>query len=171
MATNYIGIFAIFGAFLAGTALSDELEFRAAVSKQLRNFVTVFFLPIFFTYTGLRTNIGTLESPVHWLMLGGVLFVAIFGKLGGCTVAARLGGYNTREALLIGTMMNTRALMELIVINVGRNLGVITDSVFCMLVIMALVTTVMTTPLVMWFMRGTELEPHIKASGFLGTRS
>lgn len=170
IATNLIGIFAIFGAFLLGTILSDEKEFREAVGKQFRSFVTVFFLPIFFTYTGLRTNIGTLDSPVHWLLLGGVLFAAIFGKLGGCGIAARLSGFKPKEAFIIGTMMNTRALMELIVINVGYEKGVIPSSVFCMLVLMALLTTVMTTPMILWSYRGTELEPYIEASGFLGPK-
>ena len=99
-----------------------------------------------------------------------MLFCAVFGKLGGCGLAARLSGFSRREALCIGTMMNTRALMELIVINVGRDLGVIPDSVFCMLVLMALVTTVMTTPLLLRFMPGTELEPFIRESGFLRKR-
>jgi len=168
--TSLIGIFAIFGAFVMGTVLSGHAKFREAVQRRLRDFLIVFFLPIFFTYTGLRTNIGVLTTPGHWLMLGGILFCAIFGKLGGCALAARAGGFPTREALCIGTMMNTRALMELIVINVGRDLGVIPDSVFCMLVLMALLTTVMTTPLLIRLMRGTELEPHIVRSGFLKPR-
>src|SRR5690606_36663416 len=106
----------------------------------------------------------------HWLLFGAVLFCAVFGKLVGCGIAARVSGFPRRDALCIGTMMNTRALMELIVINVGRDLGVIPDSVFCMLVLMALATTVMTTPLLLWFMPGTELEPYIRESGFLRTR-
>jgi Kef-type K+ transport system membrane component KefB len=166
VATSLIGIFAIFGAFLLGTVLSEEAEFRQVVARHLRDFLTVFFLPIFFTYTGLRTNVGTLTTPLHWLFFAGIMFCAVFGKLGGCTFAARWGGFPRRDALCIGTMMNTRALMELIVINVGRDLGVIPDSVFCMLVLMALLTTVMTTPLLLWLMPGTELEPHIRASGF-----
>lgn len=167
LATSVIGIFAIFGAFLLGTVLSDETEFREVMARHLRDFLTVFFLPIFFTYTGLRTNLGTLASGTHWLLFGAVLFCAVFGKLVGCSIAARASGFRCRDALCIGTMMNTRALMELIVINVGRDLGVIPDSVFCMLVLMALATTVMTTPLLVWFMPGTELEPYIRASGFL----
>ena len=170
IATSLIGIFAIFGAFILGTVLSDEHELRDAMTGQLRNFLTVLFLPIFFTYTGLRTNIGTLESGAHWLFLLAVLGCAIFGKLGGCSIAAKLGGFSTREGLCIGAMMNTRGLMELIVVNVGKDLGVITDSVFCMLVCMALITTVMTTPLVLWFMKGTELEPFIRSSGFVRPR-
>ncbi len=167
MATSLIGISAIFGAFLLGTMLSDEPEFRDAVSGQLRNFLTVFFLPIFFTYTGLRTDLGTLQSGTQWLFFGGVLACAVLGKLGGCGVAAWLTGFSRREAFIVGAMMNTRGLMELIVINVGRDLGVVTDSVFCMLVLMALLTTMMTTPLLLLGMRGTELEPFIRESGFL----
>ena len=167
MVTNLIGIFAIFGAFLMGTVLSGEAELREVMSRHLRNFLTVIFLPIFFTYTGLRTNIGTLASPTDWLLLGGVILCAVAGKLGGCSIAARLAGFSTREALCVGAMMNTRGLMELIVINVGRDLGVIPDSVYCMLVLMALVTNVMATPLLLHFMRRTELEPWIRKSGFL----
>ena len=96
-----------------------------------------------------------------------MLACVILGKLGGCSLAAKLGGFRTREALCIGTLMNTRGLMELVVVNVGKDLGVITDSVFCLLVFMALITTVMTTPLLLWFMKGTELEPRILSSRFV----
>ncbi len=166
IATNLIGIFAIFGAFIVGAVLSDEHEFRAAVTRQLRNFVTVFFLPIFFTYTGLNTDIGTLESPTLWLFAGAVSAVAIIGKFGGCSAAAWFGGFSPRESACIGVMMNTRALMELIVINVGYSLKVIPPSVFCMLVMMALLTTVMTTPILLRLQRGTELESYVAESGF-----
>jgi Kef-type K+ transport system membrane component KefB len=167
LATSLIGIFAIFGAFLLGTMLSDEVEFREAIQRHLRDFLTVFFLPIFFTYTGLRTNVGTLTTWGHWLLLAGVLAAAVVGKLGGCTLAAWLAGVRPREALAIGTMMNTRGLMELVVINVGRDLDVIPASVYCMLVLMALSTTMMTTPLLLRLVRGTELESHVRKSEFL----
>ncbi len=166
IATNLIGIFAIFGAFILGAVLSDQHEFRAAVSRQLRNFVTVFFLPIFFTYTGLNTDIGTLESRTLCLFAAAVSLVAIIGKFGGCTIAAWVGGFSPREAGCIGVMMNTRALMELIVINVGFELKVVPPSVFCMLVMMALLTTVMTTPILLRLQRGTELESFVAQSGF-----
>jgi Kef-type K+ transport system membrane component KefB len=168
VATNLIGIFAIFGAFLAGAVLSGESEFRKAVSARLSDLVTVFFLPIFFTYTGLRTDIGTLSSPILALFCVLVLLAAVVGKLAGCGVAVWLAGFPAREAALVGVMMNTRGLMGLIAINVGRELGVISSSVYCMLVIMALGTTVMTTPLLLRLMPGTELEPYILRSGFLG---
>jgi len=166
IATNLIGIFAIFGAFILGAALSSEDGFRAIVTRYFRNFVTVFFLPIFFTYTGLRTDIGSIQGGTLWMFAVAVSVVAIVGKFGGCTLAARLTGISTRESACIGVMMNTRALMELIVINVGYELGVIPRSVFCMLVIMAVLTTVMTTPILLRMARKTELEPLIAQSGF-----
>ena len=165
--TNLIGIFAIFGAFFLGAVLSGEHEFRQAVSRRLRDFVSAFFLPIFFTYTGLRTDIGTLGDPGLWLLCGLVTVAAVVGKFVGCGLAAWLSGFSPREAGCIGAMMNTRALMALIVINLGAELGVIPRSVFCMLVLMALITTVMTTPLLLRLMRGTELEPYILRSGFV----
>lgn len=165
--TNLIGIFAIFGAFVLGAILSEEHDFRDAVNRKFKDFVTAFFLPIFFAYTGSRTDIGTLGTPLLWGLCAFVSLAAIVGKFGGCGVAAWLTGSRPREAACIGVMMNTRGLMELVVINVGKDLGVIPDSVYCMLVIMALLTTVMTTPILLRTMRGTELEPMIEASGFL----
>ncbi len=165
--TNRIGIFAIFGAFVLGAILSEEHEFREAVNRKFMDFVTVFFLPIFFAYTGARTDIGTLGTPLLWGLCGLVCLAAIVGKFGGCGLAAWLTGSRPREAACIGVMMNARGLMELVVINVGKDLGVIPDSVYCMLVLMALLTTVMTTPILLRTMRGTELEPLIEASGFL----
>lgn len=144
--TNLIGIFSIFGAFLLGAILSDQPEFVAAVRNRLSDFVTVFFLPIFFTYTGLRTDIGTMTGMDLWLLCGLVLLAATAGKLGGCTLAARWNGFSWRDASIIGVMMNTRALMELIVINIGFELGIIPRSVFFMLVFMAIFTTYMTAP-------------------------
>jgi Kef-type K+ transport system membrane component KefB len=170
IATSLIGIFAIFGAFLLGAVLSGEHEFRVAVSARLRDLVTAFFLPIFFTYTGLRTDVGTLGSTQLWLLCGLVLAAALAGKFGGCTIAARFSGFPWRESACIGVMMNTRALMELIVINVGYEMRVIPPSVFCMLVIMALVTTIMCTPILVRMARGTELEAPMRRSEFARRR-
>jgi Kef-type K+ transport system membrane component KefB len=144
--TNVIGIFSIFGPFILGASLSHEHEFRDAVVRRLRDFVYAFFLPIFFTYTGLRTNVGLLDSSLAWMFCGLVLLTAMAGKMVGCGLAARSGGSSWRESGCIAVMMNTRALMGLIAINVGRELGVVPDSVFCMLVIMALATTFLTSP-------------------------
>jgi len=167
IATSLIGIFAIFGAFLLGASLSGQHEFRQAVGRRLQDFTGAFFLPIFFTYTGLRTDVGTLETWHLWMLCGLVSAAAILGKFGGCGLAAWLSEFSRREAACIGSMMNCRALMELIVINLGFELGVIPKSVFCMLVLMALLTTFMTTPVLLWLMPGTELESHIRKSAFL----
>ena len=165
--TSKIGIFAIFGAFILGAIFSNEHEFRKAVNARLRDFVTAFFLPIFFTFTGLRTDIGSIHGPNMWLFAAAVSFLAVLGKFGGCSIAAKLTGFSSRESVVIGIMMNTRALMELIVVNKGLELGVIPPSVFCMLVMMAVLTTVMTSPLMLRVMPGTDLEPLVRQSGFL----
>ena len=166
IATNLIGIFALFGAFFFGLILSDQRAFCDSIYQRMNDFITVFFLPLFFTYTGLRTDIGSLHSVQMWLVCGAVLLAAIVGKIGGCTWAAWLGGVPKREAACIGVLMNTRGLMELIVINIGYRLQVIPKSVFCMLVLMALVTTVMTTPLFKRLSRGTEMESEFANAGF-----
>jgi Kef-type K+ transport system membrane component KefB len=164
--TNLIGIFSIFGAFVFGAILYDQHELREAIQARLRDFVTTFFLPIFFTYTGLRTDIGTMTGGALWTMCALVLVTAIVGKFGGCWLAARASGLPWREASMIGVMMNTRALMELIVINIGFDLGVIPQSVFFMLVFMAVVTTYITAPVLRRLIRSSELEPHYLRSEF-----
>jgi Kef-type K+ transport system membrane component KefB len=158
MATSWIGIFAIFGAFILGTLFSDQHEFREAILRQWQNFIFVLFLPVFFTFTGLRTDIGALDSPTMWGIAAAIISVAIFGKFFGGTLAARWSGFDWRESSIIGAMMNTRALMELIVVNVGYKLGVIPQSVFTMLVMMAVLTTIMTTPIVRRLIRNTEFD-------------
>lgn len=169
--TSLIGIFAVFGAFLLGAIFSSEHAFRQAVARRLQDFVTAFFLPIFFTFTGLRTDIGSLGSWELWLLCALVLAAAVVGKCGGCGLAAWLSGLSARESACVGTMMNCRGLMELIVINLGYELGVIPASVYCMLVLMAIVTTFMTTPLLLRLMPGTELEACIIHSGFVRGRT
>lgn len=167
LATNLIGIFAVFGAFALGAVLSDQTAFRDAAVNRIRDFVTAFFLPIFFTYTGLRTEIGSLDSVALWVICGAVVVLAIVGKVVGCGVAAWLTGFSARESAIVGVAMNTRGLMELVIINVGYDLGVIPKSLFCMFVIVAVLTTVMTTPIMLWLRHGTELETPIAASGYL----
>jgi Kef-type K+ transport system membrane component KefB len=146
MATYLLGIFAIFGGFMMGVILHDEHELVAAWKERIGQFVLVFFLPIFFTYTGLRTNIGGLDSLALWGWCGLTLLLATIGKFGGAYVAARWSGLDHNEASVLGILMNTRALMELIIINVGLDLGVISQNMFTMLVIMAIISTVVTTP-------------------------
>lgn len=169
-ATSMIGIFAIFGSFLLGASLSGSAKLREAVHSHLTDFVGVFFLPIFFTYTGLRTNIGSLASVEAWGWCVAVFAVAVIGKWGGCGLAARLAGLPKGEAACVGVLMNTRALMELIVINIGMQLGVIPQAVFTMLVIMAIGTTLMATPLATWLLRGSQYEQALVRRGFLKDR-
>ena len=146
MTTYKLGIFAIFGGFVMGVLVHDEHELVAAWKERIGHFVTVFFLPIFFTYTGLRTNIGGLDSAALWGWCILTTLLATAGKFGGSYLAARACGLNHAESSVLGIMMNTRALMELIVINVGFDLGVISQDMFTMLVLMAIVSTVVTTP-------------------------
>lgn len=160
--TNLIGIFAIFGPFCLGAVLSDQEDFREAIMKRMSDLVMTFFLPIFFMYTGLRTEFSSLDSLSLWLICGAICLAALVGKLGGCGIAAYWSGFSKRESTIIGILMNTRGLVELIVINVGYDLGVIPKSVFCMLVIMALLTTIMTTPILLRLVPGTELEEHVR---------
>jgi Kef-type K+ transport system membrane component KefB len=156
MTTYAIGIFAIFGGFMLGVLLHDQRALAQAWRDKVGHFVNVFFVPIFFTYTGLRTDIRLLDGWAMWGWLALVIALATLGKLGGCYAAARVSGMDRRSALAIGIMMNTRALMELVVINVGYDLGVIPQSVFTMLVLMAIVSTVITTPALR---RWLQVEP------------
>jgi Kef-type K+ transport system membrane component KefB len=144
--TYQLGIFAIFGGFMMGVILHDEHELIAAWRERIGHFVMVFFLPIFFTYTGLRTNIGTMGSAAAWGWCLLLIALATLGKFGGSYVAARWAGLSHQEGKVLGILMNTRALMELIVINVGYDLGIISQQVFTMLVLMAIFSTVITTP-------------------------
>ncbi len=146
MATYQLGIFAIFGGFMMGVILHDEVAFAQAWKARISSFVTVFFLPIFFTYTGLRTNIGGLDSAGAWAWCVVTIALATLGKFGGAFLAARAVGLNQLEARMMGVMMNTRGLMELIIINVGFDLGVISQQTFTILVMMAIVSNVMTGP-------------------------
>ena len=168
--TNKIGIFSIFGGFAMGAILYDQHELRKAILARLHDFVTVFFLPIFFTYTGLRTDIGSMQGWMLWGFCGLVLLAATLGKFGGCTLAARASGVPWRESAMIGVMMNTRALMELIVINIGYDLGIIPREVFFMLVFMAVATTYTTTPLLSRLVRNSEVEAAYKQSKFVLSR-
>ncbi|MBT9590378.1 MAG: cation:proton antiporter [Thiobacillus sp.] len=146
MTTYQLGIFAIFGGFMMGVILHDEHALIDAWKERIGHFVMVFFLPIFFTYTGLRTHVGSLDSAEAWGWCLLLIALATLGKFGASYVAARWAGMSHVEGKVLGIMMNTRALMELIVINVGYDLGVISQQVFTMLVLMAIFSTVITTP-------------------------
>jgi Kef-type K+ transport system membrane component KefB len=145
--TEWIGIHALFGAFVMGAIMPKETDFVQKLTEKLQDFTVVFLLPIFFAYTGLRTQIGLLDHASLWYYTGLIILAATAGKFGGSTLAARACGISWRDASAIGILMNTRGLMELVILNIGRDLGVITDAVFAMMVIMAIVTTALTTPI------------------------
>jgi Kef-type K+ transport system membrane component KefB len=152
--TSNLGVFAIIGGFIVGVMLHDDRAFVAEWKRQVAPTVNTLLLPIFFTYTGLRTDIGTLATAHEVLVCVLVCAVAFAGKFGGAYAGARLVGEPPRSALTIATCMNTRALMELIALNVGYDLGVLPRSMFTKLVIMAIVSTFMATPIIRWLMRG-----------------
>ena len=145
--TEIIGIHALFGAFMAGVVMPPSIGFRKVMMEKVEDIALVFFLPLFFAFTGLRTEIGLINSPALWGVCLLLITVAVAGKLGGCAVAARLVGGSWKDSFTIGTLMNTRGLMELVALNIGYEMGVLPPSIFVILVIMALVTTFMTTPL------------------------
>lgn len=145
--TELIGIHLIFGAFLLGAVMPKQQNLVKELAEKTEDFVLIFLLPVFFAYSGLRTEIGLLNRPELWLLCVLVVTVAILGKYVGTYVAARVGGIEKREASALGWLMNTRGLTELIVLNIGLSFGVISPLLFTMLVIMALVTTFMTSPL------------------------
>jgi Kef-type K+ transport system membrane component KefB len=141
-----IGIHAIFGAFLLGAMIPHDSTAARALTGQLERVVTILLLPAFFALTGMRTRIDLLFQPGQWLICGLIVAVATLGKFGGTFAASRLTGLDGRSSALLGTLMNTRGLMELIVLNVGLDLGVISPALFSMMVVMALVTTGLTSP-------------------------
>lgn len=145
-ATEVIGIHALFGAFMAGAIMPEGSRFRTAFIEKIEDVSTLLLLPLFFVYTGLRTQIGLLNDPQLWIITIGIILVAVIGKFAGSTLAARFVGQSWKDSLSIGALMNTRGLMELIVLNIGYDLGVLSAELFSMMVVMALVTTFMTGP-------------------------
>ena len=144
--TEIIGIHALFGAFMMGAIMPDISKFRNVFIEKVEDVSVILLLPLFFVFTGLRTEIGLLNEPYLWKITGFIILVAVVGKFFGSAIAAKFVGQNWRDSLTIGALMNTRGLMELIVLNIGLELGVLTPKVFTMMVIMALVTTFMTGP-------------------------
>lgn len=144
--TDAIGLHAVFGAFLMGTAIPRGIVARDLIAR-IQPLAVSLLLPLFFTYSGLNTRIGLLNSPYLWAMCGAVLAAAVLGKGVACWLAARLSGVPNREAIGIGALMNSRGLMELIIINIGLQRGIISAGLFATLVIMAVVTTLMASPI------------------------
>jgi Kef-type K+ transport system membrane component KefB len=145
--TEFLGIHAVFGAFLLGAVIPHDSIVARQVGQKLRDIVAVLFLPAFFAYTGMRTQIGLVAGPWQWLVCAVIIVVATTGKFGGTLGAARLSGIGWRDAAALGILMNTRGLMELIVLNIGLDLKVISPTLFAMMVLMALATTIATTPI------------------------
>jgi Kef-type K+ transport system membrane component KefB len=162
-ATNALGVFSIFGGFLCGIAGSFNRELSEGIRASIGDLVAVLLLPIFFVFSGLRTDVGSLGSdPRLWMALGVVILVACASKFGATALAARASGLPWKESLSIGLLMNTRALMALVVINIGADMGVISPAAFFWLVTMALFTTVVTTPIL------TRLYPSPEVAGGWG---
>lgn len=146
LTAEYIGIHAIFGAFLLGAIIPHDSDVAIDFQHKLEDIVKILLLPAFFAYTGMRTEIGLVSGWEAWMFCGVIILVATLGKFGGSFAAAKLSGFDTRLSAALGILMNTRGLMELIVLNIGLELGVISPKMFAMMVIMALATTFATTP-------------------------
>jgi Kef-type K+ transport system membrane component KefB len=168
LVTEHVGVHAIFGAFLFGAIIPHDSRMARTLVEKLEMMVTVLLLPAFFALTGMRTEIGLLSGLAEWLLCGLIIAVATAGKFGGTLAAARLTGMKWRDAASLGILMNTRGLMELVVLNVGLDLGVISPRLFTMMVIMALVTTLATTPVLELIGLGSVAR---QAHGPIGARA
>lgn len=151
LVTESIGIHAIFGAFIAGVIMPDSQKFKIFISEKLEYFSASFLLPLFFAVVGIRTRIDLLNDFHSWMVCLVILFTATFGKFAGTSLAARFTGMSWRDSCSIGSLMNARGLMELIVLNLGYEMGIFSEKIFAMMIIMALVTTFMTGPLLNLF--------------------
>lgn len=147
--TERLGVHAVFGAFLAGAVMPKGEGFIREFRARFEDVMVVVFLPLFFAFTGLRTSVALISGDL-WAYMAAILFVAVAGKIGGSALAARVSGMSWRESWALGTLMNTRGLMELVILNVGLDIGVISPALFSMMVLMALATTLMTSPLLDW---------------------
>jgi Kef-type K+ transport system membrane component KefB len=154
--TEALGVHALFGAFVVGLALAGERPVAEAVRGRLEDLLVVVLLPLYFAFTGLRTRLDLVTEPGLWGWALAILAVAVAGKLGGSALAARATGIAWRDALALGVLMNTRGLMELVILNVGLDLGVLSPPLYSMMVLMAVATTVMTQPLLSVLMPGTN---------------
>lgn len=159
-----IGIHAIFGAFLMGVVIPSRSAIARALVTKLEDVTMILFLPPFFAFSGMRTQIGLLDSPAQWLTCAAIIAVATVGKFGGTLAAGRLTGLSWRSASQLGILMNTRGLMELVVLNVGLDLGVISPALFSMMVLMALVTTFAATPLLDLLKKDEAPELRLRGS-------
>jgi len=150
LCTEALSLHLLFGAFVAGAVMPKDRRFVSYLSAKFESVAVLLLLPVFFAFTGLRTRIGLVNGAEMWFYCSLIIGVAILGKVGGSGIAARLGGMRWREATALGILMNTRGLMELVVLNMGLDIKVISPALFSMMVLMALVTTFMTAPLLEW---------------------
>lgn len=169
LVTEWLGIHALFGAFLAGVIMPKQHSFVHALTEKLEYVAVVLLLPLFFAFTGLRTSVGLLNGADMWFYCSLIIVVAVTGKFGGSTVAARWTGMAWREASAVGVLMNTRGLMELVVLNIGLDIGILSPTLFAMMVIMAIVTTVMTAPLLHWVYFTSSLSHEVTIEGKTAT--
>lgn len=167
--TEVIGIHALFGAFMTGAIIPENMKFRNIFIEKVEDVSVILLLPLFFVFTGLRTELGLLNDPTLWLTAGIIILVAVVGKFVGSTLAAKFVGQSWKDSLSIGALMNTRGLVELVVLNIGYDLGVLTPEVFAMMVIMALVTTMMTGPALNIINRAFKDKPLSQSSNAIGS--
>lgn len=170
--TEYIGIHALFGAFCFGAIVPKDRGLVHELTAKLEDVTIVFLLPLFFANAGLRTSIGLIQGAEMWAFFALIMVVAVAGKFGGSTLSARMTGLSWREAGALGILMNTRGLMELVILTIGLELGVISPALFAMMVLMALATTAMTTPILQWLyplelLRANEAEENQTADTFV----
>lgn len=169
-ATEWLGIHALFGAFFAGVMMPKEKGFTVAIREKLRPLVIVLLIPLFFAFTGLRTNIGLISGSEMIAYCALIFIVAVAGKFGGSTLAARIMGVPWREAAAIGILMNTRGLIELVILNIGLDVGILPRSLFSMMVLMAIGTTFMTTPLLSWVYGNPDLTRNGSVSSLTAVK-
>jgi len=148
--TERLGVHALFGAFLAGVVMPRHSELSRELSQKFEALIVVLLLPIYFALTGLRSSIFLITGAKMWLYCAVIIVLAVVGKLGGSMFSARLNGMTWRESAAVGILMNTRGLVELVILNIGLDLGILSPALFSIMVLMALVTTLMTTPLLRW---------------------
>jgi Kef-type K+ transport system membrane component KefB len=150
LATEWLGIHAFFGAFFVGAIMPKHNDFVHSLTEKLEDVAVVLLLPIFFAFVGLRTSIGLVNGAEMWFFCILIILTAIAGKFGGSAVAAHFSGLPPRESISLGILMNTRGLMELLILNIGLDIGVLSPAMFTMMVLMALITTFMTAPALQW---------------------
>jgi Kef-type K+ transport system membrane component KefB len=160
LVTEGIGVHAVFGAFVFGAIVPHDSALARTLTYKFEDLVTILLLPAFFAFTGMRTQIGLVSGPSQWMLCALIVVVATAGKFGGAFVAGRLSGMEWSQSAGLGILMNTRGLMELIVLNAGLDLGVISPTLFTMMVLMALITTIATTPVLHALGIGTSAEQH-----------